>query len=399
MLTVERLNTKFKSKWKWLAGSLTVLGVLAWYQFYFMGIVEVETATAALGTIGTSVEEVGYVQADEEYDVLAPVTGYIGRQPVERGQEVGQAQILMFLDSPDTDLQQETTNEALNKVVAELDNARNNRQVAAYDLADAEKNLARKEGLLSTGAISQADYDGIKLSVDRFRSQVSAASDIVVSLERQLSALKKRQVAAERKTEQLVIKSPVAGTVLYLPLKAGQLAVMGTTLAKIGQKGPTKVYVDIISDDMRYVALGQKVTISSPALEKPLTGIVSQIYPQAYEKTSALGVEQRRVRVIANLERRENLQSGYEVKVTVDTQSRDNVLLVPREAIVLNPQGEYEVWIVNKQQQVESRKVKVGLKNRVYAEICDGLQAGDTVIVGRKGQIGEKTRVNISKRS
>ena len=398
-MVIKKLNAKVNTKWKCLLGGLLVLGVLTSYQYYFAGRIEVETATATVGTIGTMVEEVGYVQAEEEYDVLAPVTAYIGQQFVERGQAVGQSQSLIILDSPETDLQQESSNEAVGKVTAELENARNNRQIAIYELADAERNLVRKQGLLASGAISQADYDTIQLAADRLRSQVAASGVVVTSLERQLAALTKHKAAADRKTEQLTIKSPVAGTVLYLPLKAGQLAVAGTTLAKIGQKGPTKVYVDIISDDMRYVALGQTVIISSPALEKPVTGVVTQIYPQAYEKTSALGVEQRRVRVIATLENRENLQSGYEVKVAINTQSRDNVLLVPREAIILNPQGEYEVWVVNKQQQAECRKVKVGLKNRVQAEICEGLQAGDTVIVGRKSQIGENTRVSISKRS
>ena len=397
MLAVKKTKSSLDGKKKWLAVGLFALGLLAGYQFFFAGAVEVDTAPAVKGTIATSVEEIGYIQADEEYDVLAPVSGYIARLEVDRGQKVAASQLLMVMDSPETNLLHETANEAANRVAAELNNVRNNLQTSIYELADAEKKLAQKKTLLVVGAISQLDFDEIKLSVDRLRSKTSSIEAMIISMERQLAALRKQQEAADRKAGQLNVKSPVAGTVLYFLPKEGELVVTGTTVAKIGKAGQTRVNVDILSDNMRHVTLGQNVSISSPVLAGPTVGKISSIYPQAFEKISALGVIQRRVRVIADLEKTENLKSGYEVKVTIITQSRDQALIVPREAVTLTPQGEYELWIVNQAGRAESRRVKIGLKNRSQAEILEGLQLGETVITARRGQLAEKSRVRVGR--
>jgi HlyD family secretion protein len=396
MFAAEKVKPVLDGKKKYFVGVILALGLLTGYRFFFAGAVDVSAVKAAKGPIAVSVEEIGYIQADDEYDVQAPVSGYVGRLEVQRGQKVTQSQTLMVLDSPETTLVLETANAEANKVAASLNNAINNRQIAVYELADAEKKLAQKKTLLAVGAISQLDYDEAKLSLDRLRSQVASTGEIIANMERQLSALRKQQESADRKANQLSIKSPVEGTVIYLLPKEGELVSKGTTVAKVGKAGKTRVNVDILSDNMGNVALGQKVILSSPVLDSPVVGTISSIYPQAFEKISALGVIQRRVRVIADLEKWGNLRSGYEVKVAIVTQSKDNTLIVPREAVTLNQQGEYEVWVVNKNQRAESRKVKIGLKNRAQAEILEGLQTDETVITARRGEISEKTRVSIS---
>jgi HlyD family secretion protein len=396
MSAAEQATTGIGRKKLLLAGGILLLGLLTGYQFYRAGAVQVETSQVVVGTIVTTVEETGYVQADEEYDILAPVSGYIGNLAVARGQTVVRSQPLMVMDSPETNLLRESSRESVNRVAAELENARNNRQTASYELADAEKRLVKDNRLVRAETISQQQFDRTKLEVDRLRSRVSSSGEIIVSMERQLAALKRQQDAADRKADQLIIKSPSSGTVLYLLPKAGELVVTGTVVARIGKSGTPKVNVDILSDSMGQVRLGQTVTISSPVLSSSITGSISSIYPQAVEKISALGVIQRRVRVIADLEKAEKLKSGYEVKVTIATQSRDHALIIPREAVVMNPQGIYEVWIVTKDHRAESRRVKIGLMNRKQVEVIEGLRQGDTVITNSKGTLGDRVRVRVT---
>jgi HlyD family secretion protein len=380
---------------KMIASFTLAAGLWLLYMFFFAGAVEVSTAKATRGSIAVTVDEIGYIQADEEYDVLAPVNGYIGRLEAERGQKVKQNQTLMLLDSPETDSLLENTSAQANRVAASLNEARNNREIALYELADAERKVAQRKALLTAGAISQQEFDEAKLALDRLRSRTYSTGEIIGDLERQLTALRRQQQSADRRVNQFVVRSPADGAVIYLVPKAGEYVAQGAVVAKIGKSGRTRVNVDVLSDNMGYVALGQKVTVGSPVLAAPVTGTISDIYPQAFEKVSALGVIQRRVRVIADLTEWGNLRSGYEVKVSITTRFKDDALLIPREALVMNPQGQYEVWIVSAG-RAECRKVTVGLKNRVQVEILEGLQPQDTVITARRGEITERTRVRIS---
>ena len=382
-------------KKKMLAGFVLVLGLWAIYAFFFAGAIEVSTAKATRGSISVTVDEVGYIQADDEYDVLAPVSGYVGRLETERGQKVKQAQALLILDSPETESVLEFTTSEANRVTAALNEARSNNQIALHELADAEKKLTQKRNLLTAGAISQQEFDDAKLALDRLRSRSHATGEIIANEERQLTALRRQQHSAGRKVSQLAVRSPVDGAVIYLLPKEGEYVAQGTVVAKIGKSGWTRVNLDVLSDNMGYVTLGQKVTVNSPVLPAAVNGTISSIYPQAFEKISSLGVIQRRVRVIADLPEWGNLRSGYEVKVSILTRVQGDALLIPREALVMNSQGQYEVWIVV-DGRAECRKVTVGLKNRVQAAILEGLKAQDTVITARKGEIAEKSRVRIS---
>ena len=102
----------------------------------------------------------------------------------------------------------------------------------------------------------------------------------------------------------MVIISPIDGTIVRLPVKVGQYLLTGTTVAQVASLNQLEIKTEILSDDMADIMLGQKAIISAPLLkDKELEGEVVQIYPQAEEKLSALGVIQYRVPVIISLKR------------------------------------------------------------------------------------------------
>ena len=67
-------------------------------------------------------------------------------------------------------------------------------------------------------------------------------------------------------------------------------------------------------------------------------------------------------------------------------------MLIPRQALSLSPQGDYEVWLVTAG-RVERRKVMVGLKNRLHVEILKGLEPQDQVVTVSKTALNDKMRV------
>ncbi len=392
MFAEDKQESRLWVRYKKTLTGLVLAFVLGLFYMFWAGAAEVHTVRATRGNIAVTVDEIGYIQADDEYDVLAPVSGYVGRLTTERGHIVQPLQEILLLDSPETDSLTETIQAEVNRVAASLNEAASNNQIALHELADAEKKLSQKKTLLAVGAISQQEYDDARLALDRLRSRATSTGEIIVNLQRQLAALQKQHHSTDRKRNQLSVKSPVAGTVIYLLPKQGEYVAHGTIVAKIGKTGRTRVNVDVLSDNMGQVALGQKVTVNSPVLPSPVSGIISTIYPQAFEKISPLGVNQRRVRVIADLPEWGNLKSGYEVRISILSQFKQDALLIPRQALNLSPQGDYEVWLVTAG-RVERRKVMVGLKNRLHVEILKGLEPQDQVVTVSKTALNDKMRV------
>ena len=123
-----------------------------------------------------------------------------------------------------------------------------------------------------------------------------------------------------------------------------------------------------------------------------MRGQIRKIYPQAYERVSALGVIQRRVPVLVSLEETANLRPGYEVRVGIETVHKEDVTLLPREAIRLMSDGEYQVMAVV-DNRIVSKPVKIGEKNQLSVEIIEGIQPGEMVVKDASLVLKEGSRV------
>src|SRR5690606_32023218 len=80
------------------------------------------------------------------------------------------------------------------------------------------------------------------------------------------------------------------------------------------------------------------------------------------------------------------LRVGMTAQVFVVQDKRDGVVLVPASALSARPKnGKYTVRVLEgegKQEAISPREVRIGLNNRVQAEVLDGLQPGERVVVG-----------------
>jgi len=191
----------------------------------------------------------------------------------------------------------------------------------------------------------------------------------------------------------MVVTSPADGTVLSLPAEPGQWINPGSLLVSIAATGQIEVKADILSDDLAEMNEGQRVIVTAPVMgQKTLAGQVKQIYPRAEEKLSALGVIQRRVPVIISLDDPGNLRPGYEVRVAIETNTRQNVPVVPREAVRTTADGRKEVMVISKD-LVTHRTVSTGISDRNMVEITSGLKDGEEIIRDGSLVLKEKTKV------
>jgi HlyD family secretion protein len=379
----------------WIAAVIVIAVALLIIQ-NLTGGQKVEALFAETGDISTWVEDTAYVQPRDEVTIQASQSGKIIRVAVEEGQKISTGQDLLVMDNPDLQYQLNSAAVQTEQLQGQMSTSAIALEQSKLDFQEDQKNLERSRQLFQTGAISQAEYDTAVQRNLTLQKTVESQQQTQQSLRRQLEKQNTLYHELQQTSQQLVIKSTAAGTVLDLPVKEQQAVTAGTTLVQIGNINDLELKTELLSDDIGPIKVGQKVAISAPILgQTVLEGKVTKIYPRAYEKVSALGVIQRRVPVLISLPASSGLlEPGYEVQVKIETSLKHNVITLPRTAIRVNDQGKNEVLTVI-DGRIKHKQVRIGIKNPEKAEIIYGLKAGQKVVRDAGTDIKENTRVKI----
>jgi len=127
----------------------------------------------------------------------------------------------------------------------------------------------------------------------------------------------------------------------------------------------------------------------------PLEGQVRRIEPVAFTKISALGVEEQRVFIIADFvsapERWQRLGDGYRVEARFILWEGDNILQIPANALFRYENGWAVFTVV--EETVQRRRVTVGHRSGLIAEIIEGVKAGEIVITHPSDAVKEGVKV------
>lgn len=376
----------------WLVGIVVavVIGIAA---LVLGGGQPVQVVEAQQGTFSQVVEETGYVQVVEEQQIQATQAARVSQLLLEAGDQVHNGQLLMILTNPELEAEIASVQSQLAQVESQLEQAQLQLVSLQAQLNQARNDMDRKKALLDAGALSEAEYQAAQLVLTQTESQLAQQESGAAALAKQVKDYQVMLDTLFTKRAELEVKSSVDGILLDLLVKKGQVVTPGMLLAQVGAGEELEVKIDLLSDEIRQVQVGQKATISSPVLgEKSLRGQIRKIYPQAYERVSALGVIQRRVPVLISLEETANLRPGYEVRVGIETVHKEDVTLLPREAIRLMSDGEYQVMAVV-DNRIVSKPVKIGEKNQLSVEIIEGIQPGEMVVKDASLVLKEGSRV------
>ncbi|HBT20604.1 MAG TPA: efflux RND transporter periplasmic adaptor subunit [Peptococcaceae bacterium] len=354
---------------------------------------EVETVRVKQGSITRKVVDTGYVQPVTESSLYATQNARVVRVLVETGQSVKKGQTLAILENRDLAIQINEVRTRLAQAEANASSIRAAMERIHLELENAQENLSRVKELYMAGAATKAKFEAAQLKGETYQQSLKEQQSQLDSILAQVSGLRENLEQLTSKEKQLTIRSPIGGIILNLPIEEHQVLAPGILLATVADPNKLEVKTDILSDDLREVKVGQKVTITSPVLgERKLVGKVKEIYPRAVEKQSSLGVIQRRVPVIISLNDPANLKPGYEVKVAIETLIRSNVLLVPHEAARTLEDGRKEVMAVV-DGRIKRRLVETGISDNENIEIISGLQLEDEIIKDGSLDLKDKAKV------
>ncbi|MFQ5642755.1 MAG: efflux RND transporter periplasmic adaptor subunit [Thiogranum sp.] len=378
-----------RRQWKLAIPLLLVAALLAWG--FWPRPLPVEVARAVSAPLAVTVEEEGKTRVINRYQISAPVWGVTSRLEWNVGDTVERDQVLLSikpLTSEVLDPRREA--EARARVAAAqaaLRVAEQNAGAAAADSDFAELELKRFGELADSGNVSRDELDRARTRARSARAARRSAEFGVEVARYDLEAARTAlQYAGKTVTEngekKVPVRAPVSGRILAVQHEDEGPVQVGQPLLEIGDTRALEIEVEVLSEDAVRIRPGMRVLFERWGGDRPLEGRVRNIEPVGFTKISALGVEEQRVHVIADLvspyEQWQQLGDGYRVEARFIVWQADDVLQIPASALFRH-QGQWAVFTVAAG-RAALRQVEVGHRNGLRAQIISGLEHGDPVI-------------------
>lgn len=320
--------------------------------------IKVEVAPVEKGDIEQTLYVSGPLTFVANTTVSAEVSAQVQSLLVEDGQPVDERQVLLIFDETKIRATANHAEATLKKDEATL----------AFNKAEWEKHVE----LIKSGSISQTTYDQKLSSYQTSLAQVNADK---AALAKALEDLKKTRVLC-----------PIKGILSKRYIEKGDWVAEGMNLFQISDY--SKVYLEaFISDvdlgklDIKKVARGgidaQFTVDSYPG--KEFLGRLTYIQPVASEG--------RLFQIRIYLDNPEMLLlQGMFARGRIVFKTISNVLRVPLSALLDQVRNNYgnSVVVMDSEKNARLQRIKIGLSNRRWAEVVEGLNDGDIVVTRGK---------------
>lgn len=376
--------------------ALIALGGLGAIVYAFLPKpVEVDIAAVSRGPLMVTVDEDGKTRIKERYIVSTPLAGTLQRVDKDPGDMViaGKTLLAAILPNNPELLDPRAREEAaarVNAAEASVNRAQANLEAALAARESAEREHERIRRLHERGAATDEELEDAELAM-RTRQEEHRAAEFSLEIaqfevEQVRAALKRFNEATEDgdvSEWQFDIYAPIDGQVLRVLQESSAVLPAGTPLMEVGDPRNLELEIDVLSTDAVKISPGDTVLIEHWGGDRVLKGRVRLVEPAAFTKISALGVEEQRVNVIADLTdesaQESNLGDGFRFEARIVIWESADVLQVPTAALFRHRE-DWAVYVIG-EGHATLRIVQLGHKNPDAAEVLDGLDEGERVIV------------------
>lgn len=383
--------------------TLLLLGIIAVGAALWMTVfkkeppVFVSVEPVGTRTIVQTVNAIGKIQPEFMVKISSEASGEIIFLGVRDGDTVQAGQLLVRIQPDILETQLEQTR-------AGVESSRMAINIAKAERDRSEADLKRVSELYKKDYATREEMDRAKAAYESAAARYSQAK---AELDRQTGALKQTQATASRTT----ITAPMSGVVTYLAVEKGEKVVgtaqmQGTEIMRIADLSIMNAWVDVDENDVALLSVGDTARVRVDALpEKSYRGVVYEISHSPV--TSGVGTQEEVVNFqvrIRFIDIDSRFRPGMSVSVDIETETKENVLAVPIQAVTVNKetngQSQEEDWRVKDKSKeaatkrnrpksmvwttdgatVRSRGVELGISDQGFIEIVSGLQKGERVV-------------------
>ena len=278
----------------------------------------------------------------------------------------------------------------------QLSNMAMNIKVSAMELNRKEVELRNERYLDSIGSgttdkVRQAElaYNRGKLELEQLRQQYEneqkvKAADLKVK-ELEFNIFSKELAEMKRTLEDAQIRSPRKAILTFINNQVGAQVSQGEQVAIISDLSHFKVEAEIAD------AYGDRVAAGGRAIVKvgseKLEGIISSVTPLSKNGVISFSVQ-------LNNDSHKRLRSGLKTDVYVMNAVKEDVMRIANSSYYVG-RGEYNLFVLDGDDQLVKRKVQLGDSNFEYVEVISGLQPGDQVVVSDMSEFRNKNKLKV----
>ncbi len=337
----------------------------------------------------------GKIQAKNKVDMSALVMGQIVNLAVKEGDHVKKGQLLLQIDKVQLAAQAQGREASFAAMRHDLDAAKANAEQAKSDYERAKQNFQSK-------ILAEADYQKAK-------SQMDAAQATLEATEQRMNSTMADLAASRDSLSKTTVTSPINGIVTSLPIKEGEVTVVGTMnnagteLMTVSDMAEVEAVMMVDETSVPQVKIGQKASLSIDAYpNRKFSGTVTEVGSSPIPKTDpdllALVANSEAINFKVKIrldEPPDTIRPGFSVTADIVTGRVDGATAIPIQALVVRdvqskdkkpnsggrPETEEGVFVV-KDGKLSFEKVDTGIAGELMIQVKKGPNPGDQIVTG-----------------
>lgn len=309
-------------------------------------VIPVKAQTVKTDSFNTSFSINGTTIPTKEVKIASEVQGKLVNLSIKNGDIVKAGQTIAVLDAS-----------VYNVELASVESS----------IAKSRLDLARYNKLIEMGGATPMQAEGVQLQINSLLAQ-------------------KKQVLEQ--IEHMQIRAPFSGRIENVTVELGSFVSYGTVLAQLIDNSSLKINIYLSEHEAFKVKAGETVIISSVVLSEQHTGRVNMVS----DKADASGKFLAEIGFSNN--GKEKMKAGILTDVHFALAGIETGLSVPVSALLAGSKGA-KVYVVNNG-KAELRTIKTGIVTSEKAEVTEGLQEGDQVVISGQLNLENGTSISIN---
>jgi HlyD family secretion protein len=397
----------------WVTGFAILVAVVLLASFVSRkdDSIPVRTARVERGQIRSLISTNGKIEPVQNFEAHSPPATTVQRVLVKQGDAVKKGQLLVVLDDADSRAQAARAQAQLKSAQAEVNSMQrggnqeevlnlNSQLVKASTDRDAAKRTLdslkrlQQQGAASAGEVRAAENALAQADAQlHFLQQKQTGRYSQPEMERIQAQLREAQAAYNAAQEMLAksnVRAPFDGIVYSLPVRQGAFVNSGDLLLQLADLKKVQVRAFVDEPDVGKLAPGNPIEITWDAVPGRIWQSAVTTVPSTVTLRGARNVGET-ISIVDNKDLK--LLPNVNVGVTIVNAERDNVLVVPREAVRLDDSVPYVFEIVGR--QLKRKNIEIAISNLTQVEVVRGLALDDMVAISSSNgkAIGDGTQV------
>jgi RND family efflux transporter MFP subunit len=288
--------------------------------------------------------------------------------------------------------QQEKFSGLYNTVINSLQSAENTlNNLSTIELSQEKERIALRNSIQSAkNQLSNAEisYNNALLSLN---SAKESKKQQILSAQSQVDSALGQLNLSQEQLADLTITAPISGQITAKNVEIGAELNPGQIIASISQTDKVKVMINLPSEDIYQINLGQEVTINQDTKAK-----ITNIAPSANQQTKKVEVE-----ILVDNEEKKLIPGTFvDIKIKKNNQNtiKNGLIMIPLEALTIT-QTESYIYLVETSEDnklvAKKQIVVLGDNEANLIEIKSGLKIGDEIIMAGSKTIENNSLIEI----